>query len=129
MKNSLMLAALALLIAGGAAEAATKILASGPVYGGNAPGFIMSCRLFNAGTGPVTVTARQIVLSSNAPALITVNSCTGTLGASKHCLFAGSLAVNQAFACRAVVSGTNPVVRGTAQLSSGNTILASEQMQ
>lgn len=106
-------AAIAALIAlGGTARA--DILASGPGDAGPAQlSGVVVCRLFNAGTSAVTISAREIWSSFTGKVAVSHDECTGSLAAQKFCQYFATAASRATYACRSVTGGADENIHGT----------------
>lgn len=130
MNTRLAFATLAILIGlGGAAQA--DILASGPIYAsGGSPGGAVICRIFNAGVTPVTITTRQIFTNTNVSIPLIFDNCNVALGPLKYCAYQGTIGGNLAHSCRIVALGTDPDLRGIAEVqNSSSVVLFTSPMQ
>ena len=121
MNGRLSIAVVAALIAfGGTAEA--RILTAGPAFAAGASNGQVFCWLFNTGSNPVTVAARQILVtggSSYGQFTISGDGCRNPLGVNKGCLFSASIGpYAEAYTCLAVVTGVEEDVSGTMQIMS-----------
>ena len=102
--------------------AQADILAAGASYGG--PGQTSAaCFLFNAGTGPVSVTSNLIIREPNVSLVLTFDSC-GVLAAGASCAIAVPIVFNLGHSCRMIVSPSGADVRGSFELrdSSGRVL-------
>ena len=95
-----------------AAQADT--LAAGASYGGATQTFA-ACYLFNAGTGPVTITSNLIIREPNLPLVLSLDSC-GVLAAGASCAIAAPIVNAAAHSCRMIVSPSGANVRGSFEL-------------
>ncbi len=113
---------------GGVAQA--KIYASGPLYAAGGPvGGQFVCRIFNAGSTSATITSRQIFTNTNVSMALTSDTCTVALGSTQYCAFITTIVGNLAHSCRLNAVGSGLVIRGTAQVQSGPTVLNTTPMQ
>jgi hypothetical protein len=123
-------ALVALLCFNGIAQA--DILASGPTFGGIATfgGGNVTCRIFNYGLTPVSITARQIFINTGTAVTPTSDTCNVALGSTKYCAFGAPITGNFAYSCRILVTGTDTRVSGVAELTdTGNAIVNAMPMQ
>jgi hypothetical protein len=93
--------------------AVADLYAAGPVYGGNPTGGIVTCRVLNAGTNSVSITARQIITNTNAFIAPTADSCNVAVLGGRTCAYSAPVGGNFALACRLVVTGTDPQISGS----------------
>ena len=118
----------ALVACGGSARA--DIYAAGPVYGGNAAGGTITCRVLNAGVGTVNISLKQIITNTNAILVPTIDSCNVPLPSANYCDFRFSPGSNFAYTCRLVVSGTDPNLSGSIDVqTSGSAVLVNAPLQ
>ena len=89
-------------------------LAAGAAYGGTAQ-TLANCYLYNAGTGPVTVTSNVIIREPNVSVPLTFHNCAA-LAAGSICAIAANIQNNVAHACRMVISPGGADVRGTLEI-------------
>jgi hypothetical protein len=116
MYKRLTLTALATLIGlGGAAQA--DMLASGQAYGGvSSINGTVTCRIFNFGLTPVTITARQIWTNTSASITPTSDTCNVPLASTHACAYAQSPTSNLAYSCRIIAAGTEVNVSGVTEI-------------
>ena len=95
-------------------SAQADILAAGVAYGGSTQ-TVASCSLFNAGTGPVTITSNLIIREPNVSLVLTFDSC-GVLAAGASCAIAVPIVFNLGHSCRMIVSPSGADVRGSFQV-------------
>ena len=109
----------------GAAQA--DMLGGGPVYGGPASvGGQITCRIFNYGLSPVTITTRQIWNNTNSLQSLVSDTCNVVLQPARYCAFTASIVGNFAFSCRVVATGTDVKLSGVAEVkNSSSTVLSS----
>ena len=118
MNSSLPFAALAILVGFGV-TADAKTLVGGPVFGGN--GLVdsqIACRFYNAGTSPVTFSAKVLTTNNSATLTKVFGNCT-TLQSQKQCSLVYSFTANAALTCQATVTATlgKPLVSGLVEIS------------
>ena len=125
------LAAIALgSLLGFATLAQAGILASPPVYGG-APGVggAFTCRIFNAGTTPVTITVRHVIIPPGIVIPLSSDTCNVPLGGGKYCAFASGVA-NISYMCEAVTTVSAVNLRGIGEVqTSAHAIVTAEPMR
>ena len=112
MKSKLIVGAILLSI-GAVANADT--LAGGAIYGGPSQ-TTATCYLYNAGTGPVTVTTNSIIRRGTlTPLTLTYDDCS-TLAAGATCFIEANIENGSAHSCRMVVSPSGADVRGSFEI-------------
>jgi len=121
MKNFKLLTIVALFSLSATSQAA--VLASPSIYGG-ADQNIAFCYLFNAGTAPVGITAKQVFqFGSTTPLTLTGNTCGATLAPGNSCNYSVNNISNLlTYACRAVTS-TAVGMRGNLEIRIGDGIV------
>lgn len=120
MHKPLALAAFAAAVGlGGSAQA--EMLSGGPVYGGPASiSGTVTCRVFNFGAFPVTISLRQIWNNAGGLAALNSDSCGVSLGVTKTCQFSAPITGNFAFSCRIFERGDDGNVSGVAEIQAPN---------
>jgi hypothetical protein len=106
----------ALMTLGAAAQA--DILAGGAMYGGPVQVNAV-CYLYNAGTGPVTVTSNSIFREGVAAALPNIFDSCNNLAPGASCGISANVVNFAAHNCRMIVSPSGANVRGTFELRDG----------
>jgi len=107
-----------LLLLGLSVTAHADTLASGILY--SDPSQIgANCYLFNAGTGPVTVTSKQIIGFDGIPILLNFQNTCGVLAPGRTCGIGGSIG-NKGYACKFVISPSAADVRGDFEILAPN---------
>ena len=119
--------AMTVLLLGCSVVARADILATGPMYGGSTQTQAI-CYLFNAGTGPVTVTGNQIIREPNTNLALSVDSC-GVLAAGSSCGIAAVIVNNLAHSCKFVLSPSGADVRGVMEIRSSNAVLQNSNLR
>jgi hypothetical protein len=101
-----------------AASAQAASYSSPPVYGGVVlgPGWIVACRVFNAGPVAVSIIARQIYTNTNVLVPSASDTCNVPLGPQQYCAFHAPLGGNFAMTCHTVVTGSTANLRGVAEV-------------
>jgi hypothetical protein len=132
MYNRLTAAVVAALIGlGGAAQAQeqnlastqavtqAQILASPPTYGGQGGpvGGFVTCRVFNAGLGSVSITLRQIITNTNLSVTLAADTCNVTLASTHYCAFIANILGSFAYSCRLEATASASSLRGVAEVS------------
>jgi hypothetical protein len=109
----------ALIGLGGAAQA--DIHAAGPVYGGSTEvGGVISCRVFNFGSAPVSITSRQIFDNNNLSVIPAADTCGTPLGVGQSCVYVASITGLLAYSCRVIDSSTSSSLSGAAEIQGGS---------
>jgi hypothetical protein len=106
---------LAAMIAMMSPSVQADVLAAGSAYGGPSQTQAV-CYIYNAGTGPVSITSRNIFREPNINLALAYVGCGGVLAAGSSCGIAANVANNVAHSCRFVVSPSGADVRGTFEL-------------
>jgi hypothetical protein len=89
----------------------------------------VTCYLFNAGPGTVSITSNNIFNEAGGTAL-TSTSCGTTLAAGATCWIGASVPGTGAHACRSVISPSGDNVRGEIEIrNSGSVILNSAPLR
>ena len=126
MRRNSMLGILALttILATGLAlsgDATADILGAGPAYGGpGSAGGHITCRIFNFGSFPVSITTRQIFTNTNVSIVPSSDTCNVALGAAKYCAFTAPITGNLAYSCRVVAQGITTNISGVAEIQLPN---------
>lgn len=126
----------ALIVGGGLLAigftAQADILAGGHIYGGPTQKQAI-CYIYNAGTGPATITSKAIVREPGINLSFVYDSCASngsTLAAGASCGIAANIVNNLAHACRVVVSPSGADVRGSLELrTSTGTVLNNVELR
>jgi hypothetical protein len=114
----------ALIGLGGVAQA--DIHAAGPVYGGPASvGGAISCRVFNFGTAPVSITTRSIFDNTNANITPTFDTCGTPLAVGQYCAYAAPITGNLAYSCRMIDQSTSSSLSGAAEITGPGAVFIS----
>ena len=100
------------------AAAQADILAAGASYGGPTQSSAV-CYVYNAGTGPVTVTSNLIVREPNVALPLAFDSCAA-LAPGSSCGIQAFIVNNLAHSCRMTVTPSGADVRGTFELRNGS---------
>ena len=113
------------MLLGFSGTAYADILASGPVYGGtSASSGTMNCRMFNAGTTVLFLTARQIFTNTNVSIALGGDTCGNAVNPNTYCAFTAASLGNLAYICKVTTSAAAPKLRGVAEfVTSGNVII------
>jgi hypothetical protein len=119
--------ALTMLLLGVSVAAHADVLATGAMYGGPTQNTAV-CYLFNAGTGPVTVTSNQIIREPNINLALSFDGC-GVLAAGSSCGIAATIVNNMAHSCKFVLSQSGVDVRGVLEMRSGLTVLSNADLR
>ncbi len=90
-------------------------LASGAMYGGLSQTNGV-CYIYNAGTGPVSISSRTISREPGTALAQFYNNCGAVLAAGSSCGFAANVVNSSAHFCRVVVSPSGEEVRGTIEM-------------
>lgn len=90
--------------------AQADILAAGVAFGGPTQ-TIASCGLYNAGSGPVTITSNAIIREPNISLPLFLDTC-GVLAPGSSCSIAAGILNNFGHSCRMVISPSGADVRG-----------------
>jgi hypothetical protein len=119
--------AMTVLILGMGVTAHAGILAAGALYG-SPNQTVAACYLYNAGTGPVTITTKQIFQDGRGtPAISLVSSsdnCPVQLAANASCgIGANIVSIYDAHLCKFVVSPSTADVRGGFEIRAGASVL------
>ncbi|WP_133717204.1 MULTISPECIES: hypothetical protein [Methylocaldum] len=120
MNVRLTFAALAALI-GFCGTAQAEIFAGGPAYGG--PGSVggnISCRIFNYGLSPVTITQRQIFTNTNETVAPSSDTCDAELQPATYCAFVAPIQGNLAYSCWLTATGTDTRLSGVAEIQASD---------
>ena len=108
------------LLLGSHANADT--LASGNIYGGTSQ-VNAFCYLFNAGTGPVTISSIEVKgHNDSGPASVVTNGCSGTLAAGAACQLKTGASTQKAYSCKAVITPDASSVRGHMDLRNSSDV-------
>jgi hypothetical protein len=103
------------LLMGMSVAAHADILATGLLYADSSQN-AANCFLFNAGTGPVTVSSKQIIREDGTPITLNFqNSCGTVLAPGRTCGIGGSIG-NAGYQCKFVISPSAADVRGNFQI-------------
>ena len=120
LHKTIALAAFAAAVGlGGTAQA--EMMSGGPVYGG--PASItgtVTCRVFNFGVFPVSITLRQIWNNAGGLSALNSDSCGASLASTKTCQFSAPITGNFAYSCRIFESGNDGNVTGVAEIQASN---------
>jgi hypothetical protein len=118
MRSTFIALAASLGLAG---TAQADILSAGPAYPGNPTGGSVTCRIFNAGLQPVTISLRQIFNNaSTTPVALTSDTCTAAIPPLGYCAFAASPGGNFAFSCRINANGSDNNISGDVEVRATN---------
>jgi hypothetical protein len=119
-KRLALTAFIALIGLGGAAQA--DIHAAGPVYGGTTPTQVngmISCRVFNFGSVPVSITTRQIIDSNGTNVIPANDTCGAPLVVGGSCVYVATITALVAYSCRVIDATTGSTsLSGVAEIQS-----------
>lgn len=105
--------------------ASADTLAGGPVYGGaSSVGGTVTCRVFNAGQGSLSLTTREIVNNAGGVVTLSFDTCNVGISPAQSCEYGGPITGNFAFSCHMFETGVDGIVTGVVEIqSSGGTVL------
>jgi hypothetical protein len=124
MHKCLLFTAIGALICLGTVASA-ETLSGGPVYGGpSSAGGTVTCRVFNAGSGSLSLTTRQIFTNTGTAVTLSSDSCGVGIPPTQTCAYSAPITGNFAYSCRMFETSVDGNIRGVAEiLSSGGVIL------
>lgn len=120
MHKGVFAMAIAALITVGAGASAEPF-AGGPVYGGpSSVGGTITCRVFNAGVGSLSLTTRQIFTNTGSAVSLSSDSCGVGILPGHTCAYSAPITGNLAYSCRMYETSVDGGVRGVAEVQSSS---------
>lgn len=120
MYRCILFTAIAALIGLGTGAKADPF-AGGPVYGGlSSIGGTITCRVFNAGVGSLSLTTRQIFANTGSAVALSSDSCGVGILPGGTCAFSAPITGNLAYSCRMYETSVDGGVRGVAEVQSSS---------
>ncbi|MCI0600108.1 MAG: hypothetical protein L0Y50_04800 [Beijerinckiaceae bacterium] len=113
MYSRLILAAAMLALVG---TAKAEIFSAGPAYPGNPTGGSVTCRIFNAGLSPVSISFRQIWTNTGVAPALSTDTCNVAVPSTGYCAFTTPASGNLAYSCRINSSGTDNNITGVIEV-------------
>jgi hypothetical protein len=108
-----------------------EVLAGGPLYGGPASvGGTVTCRVFNAGGGSLSLDTREIVTNTGVAITLSSDTCAVGIPPGQSCASAGQITGNFAFSCHMFDASTDGIITGVIDIESpSGAILATSPLR